>query len=340
MEQTVIYIFITGLISFVPQGDDLWVLMRDAQAPQVYEHDADGRCIEPHVPLLAWDAKTCTGDCQTTHDRTFRRCDPKLSPIGVPKDSKLWVLDQETLTVSPVGAKTEDKTAHLATLTKVHDGHAHDPIKEVGAAWVSGPKPHRGLVARLNLKGAELTDCHLVPQEGDRSKAALLNYGYSKKEKKSNHERQPATDIALARIMLTGKQSLTVSSEVFGGGGPRTIKLEPYPCPHDGGDTHCLSLILSNQPPKTDYVAVGRHYDRLYDLSRGSKDKNRWIPYVEAGSTTNVHQGLCAAPAAKSRLGCIRDWLTQGHELPPDCTAILPASLNNRPICPMGGYSG
>ncbi len=343
---TILRILFVGMMAFAPddpsQVGRVTVLLRDARTAT----DLGEECIQPHLPLLHWDA-TCSGDCTASHPQTFWTCDQL--PVTIEEYDSLWVLAEEELKITFSGAEIDRhwKADQIGTMSEIHKNQwGHGPAKTLHSNW-TGPKvkPRQGLVARIQLDNGVFEDCHLVDWEGQTANLWYTRLQNLKSQGKDSQHSGAATDVVLATMTAPEKgQTVKVAGNTFNGKHVREITLEPISC-GDGTDNDCITLIVENQSTLVaDRSRFGRHFERLYRFSQKAKAKNRWVPFVPA-KEPQAPMGTAApsCAAARGRFHQVLGLLLSGTKPARDELALSDHAfelwnLGNRPICPQTQY--
>lgn len=353
----VLRILIAGLVAFVPVPDGdgglagVSVLLRDSPRPW----NQAGTCVEPHVPVLSWRGLECEDrtpyggdDCTARVAYSYPYCDPERypEPYEIAPDHELWVIDQEEITLELGGSSTplefDPAGLYIPTMRGIRfcssDANPRcrlgDRFRGVDIA------PGLGAAGRLTLSRGLFEAAHLVEFWRDRDAPGddpvVYELGFGPDHLRW---RKPAADLVVARIELPAGTPIRVTAQPLGQARiSRQIELTPRDC---GGGNLCADLFLTNQSLPYDTPderqPSGHHFVRLFHFSKDvPPPAQRWMPTAIAPAT--IDQVDCHALRAHTGHAddpfC--DFLQELAGLPEDTER--PESLNNRPICPVGGY--
>ncbi len=333
MTTTFIRIIFVGLMAIIPNEDEgsMTVLLYDSRDRHVYGDNDGETCVEAHVPALYWDTRSaCRGEhCKTSEKDSFRGCTMRHQV----KEDGFWLLQHEQISVSGVapscsaGCRRDFSKIAMIKRIKSYPKSTRTPSN----ALMCGPKPGLRVAARLQLTDFSFEECHLVSIDGK-----VQNVDFGRRPDSYHDGPSPVADVAVATLEVPNfAGEVRLQTTPFGeGAARRSVYLKPADCRVEGDDQKCLTLVVFNQSFPTSQSAIGFHFDRLYFLSKKvRKPKNRRVP--RATGNARAAQSRCDFGPAFNEL--LHD-LTDPRVVPPPLPPLPVGGVNNRPICPLGGY--
>jgi len=316
-------IFFYGLVAFVPEGDDAFVLLREA--PHHTAFIMVEECVDPcpefreGFPLQGYDIEVAPFTDTDSGPSPLLR-DPvqggELPMNQAEARSLAWVPELKSFLGNP----------QQAQLLKCYLEY---PIPkdcfDAGRAKLAG---------RMHALSGNFKTCKLAQKENNDPVYSFQFKGYWGGPNRHEQALAEIVDLTLSTA-ITGDFATLVLKD-FEGNEKYRIKVKPSSCLDGPPNADCVDIFIGNMPekdPGNAYV-IGSHFTHFYDLLKENK-QTKFLPY------RNILQNTAATIQPVCRRVPIPDSLAAAlkkeshHGAKSALTHTATTAPESRSVCPM-----